>query len=61
MAHEHITDPEERKEQLTRAPKSDPEDADQPVDLSEGTGGATRVDVAADAVVRPGRPSEGST
>ena len=55
MAHEQITDPDERAEQLTRAPKSDPEDADMRIELSEGTGGATRIDVADDAVVRPGK------
>ena len=56
MAHEQITDPEERAEELTRAPKSDPEDADLRIELSEGTDGATRIDVADGAVVRPGRP-----
>jgi len=55
MAHEQITDPHERAEQLTRAPKSDPEDADMRIELSEGTDGATRIDVADDAVVRPGK------
>ena len=52
---ERITDPEERAEELTRAPKSDPEDADMRIDLSEGTDGATRVDWRDDAVVRPGK------
>lgn len=50
-----LTDPEEREEQLTRAPKSDPEDAAPRVELSPGTGGATRIDVADTAAVRPGR------
>jgi len=53
-----LTDPEEREEQLTRAPKSDPEDAAPRVELSTGTGGATRIDVADTAVVRPGKPDE---
>jgi len=52
---ERITDPEERAEELTRAPKSDPEDADMRIDLSEGTDGATRIDWRDDAVVRPGK------
>ena len=53
-----LTDPEEREEQLTRAPKSGPEDAAPRVELSPGTGGATRIDVADTAVVRPGKPDE---
>ena len=52
---ERITDPDERAEELTRAPKSDPEDADMRIDLSEGTDGATRIDWRDDAVVRPGK------
>ncbi len=55
---QQLTDPEEREEQLTRAPKSDPEDAAPRVTLSEGTGGATRIDVADTAAVRPGKPDE---
>ncbi len=53
-----LTDPAEREEQLTRAPKSDPEDAAPRVELSRGTGGATRIDVADTAVVRPGKPTD---
>lgn len=53
-----LTDPEEREEQLTRAPKSDPEDAAPRVELSSGTGAATRIDVAGTAAVRPGKPDE---
>ena len=53
-----LTDPDEREEQLTRAPKSDPEDAAPRVELSTGTGGATRIEVAETAVVRPGKPDE---
>ena len=52
---ERITDPDERAEVLTRAPKADPEDANPRIDLSEGTDGATRIDWRDDAVVRPGR------
>jgi len=50
-------DPDERREELTRAPKSSPEDAAPRIDLSKGTDGATRVDIADTAVVRPGKPS----
>lgn len=55
MNARHLTDPEDREEQLRRAPKSDPEDSAPRVELSEGTDGATRIDVAETAVVRPGR------
>ena len=58
MTPEELADPEARREELTRAPKSDPEDAAPRITLSEGTGGATRIDVADTAVVRPGRPDE---
>lgn len=53
---EELLDPDERREQLTRAPKADPEDADPRIELSKGTDGATRIDVADTAVVRPGKP-----
>lgn len=56
--NEELVDPEARREELTRAPKSDPEDAAPRLTLSEGTGGATRIDVADTAVVRPGKPDE---
>jgi hypothetical protein len=51
-------DKEERREEMLRAPKSSPEDAAPRIELSEGTDGATRVDVAETAVVRPGKPEE---
>lgn len=53
---EPLVDPEARREELTRAPKSDPGDAAPRVELSEGTDGATRIDVADTAAVRPGKP-----
>lgn len=53
MPHEQL-DPDERREELTRAPKSSPEDAAPRITLSEGTDGATRIDIAETAVVRPG-------
>lgn len=49
-------DPEARREELTRAPKSDPEDAAPRITTSEGRDGATRIDVADTAAVRPGKP-----
>lgn len=56
--HRAELDPEERREELTRAPKSSPEDAAPRIVLSEGTGGATRIDIADTAVVRPGGPPQ---
>lgn len=56
MTPNEILDPEERVEQLTAAPEADPEDAAPRITLSEGTGGATRIDIAETAVVRPGGP-----
>jgi len=53
---EELVDPEARREELTRAPKSDPEDAAPRVELSEGRDGATRIDIADTAAVRPGTP-----
>lgn len=48
-------DPDERREELTRAPKADPEDADPRIIVSKGERGATRIDIADTAVVRPGK------
>lgn len=49
-------DPDARREELTRAPKSDPEDAAPRIETSAGRDGATRIDVADTAAVRPGKP-----
>ncbi len=49
-------DDDERAEEMTRAPKASPEDAAPRIEVSEGTGGAIRIDIADSAVVRPGRP-----
>lgn len=51
-----MTDDEKRHDQLTRAPKSTEEDAAPRIVTSPGTDGATRIDVADTAVVRPGNP-----
>jgi hypothetical protein len=56
--HRAELDPDERREEMTRAPKSSPEDAAPRIVLSEGTGGATRIDIAETAVVRPGGDPE---
>ncbi|MEJ3405945.1 hypothetical protein WDJ51_14495 [Rathayibacter sp. YIM 133350] len=49
-------DPESRREQLTRAPKSDSADADARVETHK-KGDVTRVEVRDDATVRPGTPA----
>lgn len=57
MAHD-MTDDEKRHDQLTTAPKASEEDAAPRIETSEGAGGATRIDVADTAVVRPGNPDK---
>ncbi|WP_230765090.1 hypothetical protein [Agromyces mediolanus] len=49
-------DPEERREQLTAAPKADPGDAAPRVEVTEADEEVTRIDVADSAAVRPGKP-----
>jgi hypothetical protein len=51
-------DEDERREQLLRAGDSVPADAAPRIELSEGTGGATRIDIAETAAVRPGDPDD---
>ena len=53
---DRMTDDEKRHDQLTTAPKASEEDAAPRIVTSEGTDGATRIDVAETAVVRPGNP-----
>ena len=53
-----MTDDEKRHDQLTRAPKSSEEDAAPRIVTTEGSDGATRIDVADTAVVRPGNPDK---
>lgn len=50
-----MSDEEKRHDQLTRAPKSTEEDAAPRIETSEGTDGATRIDIADTAAVRPGK------
>lgn len=52
-----MSDDEKRIDQLTRAPKSDPEDAAPRITTTELDNGRTRIDVADTAVVRPGGPA----
>lgn len=58
MATDDPTFDEKRHEQLTRAPKSSEEDAAPRITTSTTEGGATRIDVADTAVVRPGNPEK---
>ena len=53
--YDEMTDAEKRHDQLTRAPKSTEADAAPRIVTSKGTGGATRIDIADTAVVRPGK------
>ena len=53
-----MTDDEKRHDQLTRAPKSSEEDAAPRITTTELAGGATRIDVAETAAVRPGNPDK---
>ena len=55
MAAEHLTDDAERHDQLTTAPKASEQDAAPRIVVGEGHDGATRIDVADSAVVRPGK------
>lgn len=54
---DEMTDDEKRTDQLTRAPKSDPEDAAPRITTTQ-LGGVTRIDVADTAAVRPGNPDK---
>lgn len=54
---DQMTDDEKRTDQLTRDPKSGPEDAAPRITTTQ-LGGVTRIDVADTAVVRPGNPDK---
>jgi len=56
-----MTDDEKRIDELTRAPKSDPEDAAPRITTTKLDSGVTRIDVADTAVVRPGNPDKQHT
>ena len=49
-----MTDDEKRHDELTRAPKSDESDAAPRITTSTTESGATRIDIAETAAVRPG-------
>ncbi len=53
MCADEMTDDEKRRDQLTSAPKSGPEDAAPRIEVTKN-GGATRIDIRDDADVRPG-------
>lgn len=53
-----MTDDEKRHDQLTRAPKSTEEDAAPRIEARPTRDGATRIEVAGSAVVRPGNPDK---
>lgn len=58
MTDVEMTDAEKRHDQLTRAPKSSEEDAAPRIVTSRSESGATRIDVAETAVVRPENPEK---
>ncbi len=53
-----MSDEEKRRDQLTRMSGSTEADAAPRIVVSEGTGGAKRIDIAETAAVRPGDPTE---
>ena len=55
---DQMSDDEKRHDQLTTAPKADEQDAAPRIETSEAPSGATRIDVAETAVVRPGNPEK---
>lgn len=54
------SDEAKRRDQLTTAPKSAPEDAEARIDVTKD-GDVTRIDIRDDADVRPGRGQPGQT
>jgi len=53
-----MSDDEKRHDELTTAPKASEEDAAPRIVTSETESGATRIDIADTAVVRPGNPDK---
>jgi len=51
-----MSDAEKRHDELTTAPKASEEDAAPRIETSTTSDGATRIDIADTAVVRPGKP-----
>lgn len=55
---DQMSDDEKRHDELTTAPKARTEDAAPRITTSTAPSGATRIDVAETAVVRPGNPEK---
>jgi hypothetical protein len=55
-SYDDMTDDEKRHDELTRAPKSNEDDAAPRITTEKTASGATRIDVADTAKVRPGGP-----
>jgi hypothetical protein len=55
---DEMSDDEKRHDQLTTAPKSTEQDAAARIETTTTSSGATRIDVAETAVVRPGNPEK---
>ena len=53
-----MSDDEKRHDELTTAPKAAEEDAAPRIETSTTSSGATRIDIADTAVVRPGNPEK---
>lgn len=58
MTSDAMTPDEKRHDQLTTAPKASERDAAPRIETSTQGNGATRIDVADSAVVRPGNPEK---
>lgn len=57
MTAQEPTHEEKRHDQLTSAPEATEADAAPRITVSEGDNGATRIDIAEDAPVRPSDPT----
>jgi hypothetical protein len=53
-SYDDMTDDEKRRDELTRAPNSDDADAAPRITTKKTASGATRIDIADTAKVRPG-------
>ena len=53
-----MSDDEKRHDELTTAPKASEDDAAPRITTSKSESGATRIDIADTAVVRPGNPDK---
>jgi hypothetical protein len=55
---DQMSDDEKRHDQLTTAPNASEDDAAPRIVTSKAASGATRIDVADTAIVRPGNPDK---